>query len=67
MNNEVAHSAWTLIKTLTTNPRLYHRVLALDRDPGFNWDDIFDFSSIHKMLYVLQIVEALIEEASSES
>jgi hypothetical protein len=53
MNSDVANSAWSLIKTISTNPVLYRKVLALDRDPDFNWDDIFDLSSIHKMLYVL--------------
>jgi hypothetical protein len=64
MNSEVANSAWSLIKTIATNPSLYRKVIALDRDPDFKWDDIFDMCSINKMLYVLQIVEALIEEQS---
>ena len=62
MNPEVANSAWSLIKTISTNPNLYKKVLALDREPDFKWEDIFDMQSINKMLYVLQIVEALIEE-----
>jgi hypothetical protein len=53
-----------LSKTISTNPILYKKVLALDRDPNFNWVDIFDMNSINKMLYVLQIVEALIDEQS---
>ena len=65
MNSEVSNSAWSLIKTIATNASLYRKVVALDRDPDFNWDHIFDLSSINKMLYVLQIVEALIEEQSS--
>jgi hypothetical protein len=65
MNSEVSHSAWSLIKTITTNPELYTRVLALDRLPDFTWKAIFDTDSIHKMLYVLQIVEALLEECSN--
>jgi len=65
MNAEVSHSAWSLIKTITTNPDLYRRVLALDRLPDFSWKAIFDTDSIHKMLYVLQIVEALLEECSN--
>ena len=65
MNPEVANSAWSLIKTISTNPNLYKKVLALDQEPDFKWEDIFDLESINKMLYVLQIVEALIEESSS--
>jgi|LauGreDrversion4_2_1035121.scaffolds.fasta_scaffold26977_5 hypothetical protein len=64
MNPDVANAAWSLIKTISTNPILYKKVLALDRDPNFNWVDIFDMNSINKMLYVLQIVEALIDEQS---
>ena len=59
---EVASNAWTFIKTMTTNPHLYKRILALDLDPEFEWGRIFEDSSIYKMLYTLQIVEALLEE-----
>lgn len=52
-NHEVAQAAWSLIRTISTNPKLYHMVLALDRDPNFRWEDIFDYTSIYKMLYVL--------------
>ena len=55
-------NAWSLIKFMSTNPNLYKRVLLLDKDPDFRWDQIFDSSNIYKMLYTLQIVEALLEE-----
>ena len=63
-DNEVSQAAWSLVRTATTNPRLYRKVIALDLDPDFDWHQIFDASSIQKMLYVLQIVEALLEESS---
>ena len=50
---EVSVDAWNLIRTLTTNPTLYKKVLYLDEDPAFKWEDVFDTSSIYKMLYTL--------------
>ena len=47
---------------LTTNPNLYKKVLRLEKDQSFKWDDIFDKTSIYRMLYSLQIIESLLEE-----
>lgn len=63
-DTEVASAAWSLVRAATTNPELYWKVLALDQDPDFAWSDIFNAQNIHKMLYVLQIVEVLLEESS---
>ena len=53
MNSDVSQASWSLIKNLSTNPILFKKVLVLDRDPGFQWSEIFDSQSLHKMLYVL--------------
>ena len=63
-DNEVASAAWSLVRTAATNPVLYRKVIALDKDYSFQWSDIFNANNIQKMLYVLQIVEALLEESS---
>jgi hypothetical protein len=34
---EVSNQAWGLIKTLSTNPNLYQKVLKLNKDTEFNW------------------------------
>lgn len=65
-DTEVATACWSVLKTASTNPVLYRKVLNLDREPGFAWSDIFQSDNIHKMLYVLQIVEALLEESAHE-
>ena len=65
-DTEVATACWSVLKTASTNPALYRKVLNLDREPGFTWSDIFQSDNIHKMLYVLQIVEALLEESAHE-
>lgn len=62
--NEVAQQAWSLVRTVSTNPQLYRKVLALDRDADFKWEDVLDAHNIHKLLYSLQIIEALLEETS---
>ena len=51
-----------MIKNVSTNPSLYQRVLKLDQNENFSWDNIFDSSSIYKILYSLQIVESLLEQ-----
>ena len=54
---------------------MYWKVLYLNKNSkegeeyynkDFSWDSIFDSSSIYKMLYSLQIIEALLEEDTKD-
>ena len=52
---------------LATNELLYKRVLELQtaKDPETNkidWSKFFDSNSLYKLLYTLQIIEAVMEE-----
>jgi hypothetical protein len=56
---------------LSTNQELYKRVLglktALDQSTGkIDWTKFFDNQSVYKLLYTLQIVEAVMEEGEDE-
>lgn len=56
---------------LATNQNLYTRVLqlktALDPSTGkIDWAKFFDSNSVYKLLYTLQIVEAVMEEGEGE-
>lgn len=56
---------------LSTNEKLYKRVLQLDtvKDKLSNtieWDKFFDSQSVYKLLYTLQIIEAVMEEGEGE-
>lgn len=54
---------------LATNPILHNKVLTLDGASGvkgFSWSDIFDDSNVHKMLYSLEIVEAILVRDDNE-
>jgi hypothetical protein len=67
----VAEEAWNLIQMLATNPDIYTQVLKLEaaRDPNsgnIDWDKFFNSQSIYKLLYTLQIVEAVMEEGEGE-
>lgn len=62
LGNEVSNTAWTFIKYLTTSPSLYSKILKLEKNEDFKWENIFDNENIYKMLYSLQIVESLLEE-----
>ncbi|CDW89068.1 ubiquitin carboxyl-terminal hydrolase family protein [Stylonychia lemnae] len=62
--NEIATSAWHLIKQLSTKPDLMQKIEMLNQRSDFKWEEIFDQSNIYKMLYVLQIIESLLEDSS---
>ena len=65
----VSESAWDLIQMLSTNQELYTRVLQLKTamDEGaVDWSRFFDNNSVYKLLYTLQIVEAVMEEGEGE-
>lgn len=56
---------------LSTNQDLYKKVLllqtALNPATGtINWDKFFDSQSVYRLLYTLQIVEAVMEEGEGE-
>ena len=64
-----SESSWDLIQMLATNEVLYKRVLELDiakgNDQKIDWNKFFDKSSVYKLLYTLQIVEAVMEDSHS--
>jgi hypothetical protein len=63
LTKEVSTRALEMIEMLVTSPILYDRVIRLDaEDQGesFSWSRIFDGSNVHKMLYCLEIVEAIL-------
>lgn len=56
---------------LSTNQELYTRVLQLktaqNPETGkIDWSKFFDSHSVYKLLYTLQIVEAVMEEGEGE-
>ena len=62
-----SEESWELIQMLATNELLYKRVLELQtaKDPATNkidWNKFFDSNSLYKLLYTLQIIEAVMEE-----
>lgn len=69
--DEASQASWDLIQMLSTNQDLYKKVLllqtALDPATGtINWDKFFDSQSVYRLLYTLQIVEAVMEEGEGE-
>ena len=56
---------------LTTNEKFYRQVLSLDiarnSEGKIEWDKFFDTSSSFKLLYTLQIVQAVLEDGQSKS
>ena len=56
---------------LATNQVLYKRVLQLktaaDESGKINWSVFFDNNSVYKLLYTLQIIEAVMEEGEDSN
>ena len=66
-----SQASWSLIQMLATNQVLYKRVLQLktaaDITTGvIDWSKFFDNNSMYKLLYTLQIIEAVMEEGEGE-
>jgi len=65
----VSGEAWSLIQMLATSPEIYTRVLKLQsakNDDKIDWTRFFDNNSVYKLLYTLQIVEAVMEEGEGQ-
>lgn len=63
----VTTGAWELIQMLATNQTFYREVLKLDiakkgAAGSVNWAQFFDKSSAYRLLYTLQIVQAVLED-----
>lgn len=70
-SDKSSESSWDLIQMLATNQDLYKRVMLLKtaQDPQtgkIEWSKFFDSNSVYKLLYTLQIVEAVMEEGEGE-
>ena len=70
-SDKASQASWDLIQMLATNQDLYKRVMqlktALDPLTGkIEWSKFFDSNSVYKLLYTLQIVEAVMEEGEGE-
>jgi hypothetical protein len=67
----VSEASWNLIQMLATSPEIQTRVLELTNakqaeSASIDWDKFFDSTSIYRLLYTLQIVEAVMEEGEGE-
>ena len=70
LQQDVSQRALELIRMLATNPILYNRVLSLkpqDEESKFSWSTIFDENNVHKVLYSLEIVEAILTSEQDDS
>jgi len=69
-NEEVTKEAWDLVQMLATNQAFYRQVLNLDIAKqgaigNVDWARCFDRSSSYRLLYTLQIVQAVLEDGRS--
>jgi len=68
-HNQVYQSSQDVLKMLVTNPPLYWGVLWLENKPAtygaFNWDDIFDFSNVNKLMYSIEIIDSFLVNDNS--
>lgn len=71
-DRQVAEEAWELVQMLSTNQDFYQRILKLevaksDGGDSVDWAKFFDRSSSYRLLYTLQIVQAMLGEGSGGS
>jgi len=71
-DKKVAEEAWELVQMLATNLCFYTRVLKLDiakegESASVDWTKFFDRSSSYKLLYTLQIVQAVLEDGETDT
>ena len=57
----VANEAWELLSRLPTNPHIQHQLVTLECSEE-GWKQLLDANSVHKLLYSLQVIEALAED-----
>ncbi len=67
-NDDSSIETWTFIQMLVTNPKIYRNVLELnhEKDKKIDWNHFFDSNSVNKLLYTMQIIEAIMEEGESQ-
>ena len=58
---QVANEAWELLIRLPTNPQIQSQLAVLDGEE-VAWDVLLDSTSVHKLLYSLEVLEALAED-----
>jgi len=67
-NDSASLEAWELVRKLATNQELQTSVLrfeqeeAQNKDNKVDWDKFFDNTSVYRLIYKLEIMEAFIEE-----
>ena len=69
--DSVSESVWQLIQMLATSEKVFKRVLQItdatsEKDGSIDWDKFFDSGSLYKLLYTLQIIEAVMEEGETQ-
>ena len=62
---EIAKPVSDSLHILATNPILYNKVVSLEKTND-SWEGIFDSGNLHKMLYSLEIVEAILLRDQNE-
>jgi len=65
-NDDASIDVWNLIRSLSTNQELYKQVLEFSKARAsvvdtIDWDKFFGESSIFMQIYVLEIIEELLE------
>jgi len=68
IGGNLASQAWSLISRLPTNPMLFNKLLSLEdiSNGTSTFGDLLDTNSNYRLLYLLQIMEFLMEDQVSE-
>ena len=64
LGGKSAELVWDLVSRLSTNEEIYNEILNFDKseEKKVDWSSIITFSSKYRLMYCLQIIEAIMEE-----
>ena len=69
IGGEVSIQIWKLLTSLPTSPKIMEQVIKLEgirNSEKPDWSQIFDANSNYKLLYILTIIEFLMEDDEEE-
>ena len=63
----IASEVWELLLSLPTNEQLYNQLKNGPSSKSLEWSKLLDRSCIYKLLYILQIIDSLIQNPSNNN
>ena len=70
-NDDASPDVWNLIRSLSTNKEIYHNVLSFSQAKNekgdISWEEFFKGKKVYRQIYILEIIEELMEAENNTS